>query len=223
MRFPNAAKGVKKIFTAEILLLIAAIAAGITSILLITAYASYTANSDAGAIWSSLGFLIFGTAMLVLLIVGGILNIVGYIQAAMDEDGFKNAIVCMVFSIIFGAVAVCFQASTGFLGWLGTVMNLISQVLQLFVIVFSIGGIMRLSEKYRRDDMVKKGVTMLNIIKWLYIIYFVLLIMTRVFRESAVANTIILILTVVSLILSAIQYVLYLVYLSSASKMLKED
>lgn len=223
MKFPNAAKGVKKIFTAEILLLFAAIAAGISAILMVTIFASVAAENDNATAWSSFGFLLLSTAMLVLLIVGGIMAIVGYFQAAKDESSFKNAIICAVISIVVGAVAVCFQASVGFFGWLGTVLNLTSQVFQLFIVIFAIGGIMSLAEKYHREDIVQKGVTLLNIIKWLYILYFIVLILSRVLRETAVTGTIILIISVVSLILSVVQYILYLSYLSKASKMLQEN
>ena len=49
MKFPNAAKGISKIFTSEILALIAAIATGVASILAAVMYASAKTNSTAGA------------------------------------------------------------------------------------------------------------------------------------------------------------------------------
>ena len=55
MKFPNAAKGISKIFTSEILALIAAIATGVASILAAVMYASAKTNSTAGAAASGIG------------------------------------------------------------------------------------------------------------------------------------------------------------------------
>ena len=60
MKFPNAAKGISKIFTSEILALIAAIATGVATILAVVMYASAKTNSTAGAAASGIGMLVLG-------------------------------------------------------------------------------------------------------------------------------------------------------------------
>ncbi len=220
MKFPYAAKGVKNIFNAEILTLISTILGGIVTILAIVTLAD---ANETTVVVSGIIMLVMSIATVVMLVVGGIINIVGYIQAARDEDGFKKAIYCTIFSIIFAFVAAFFINSTGFLGWLGTVINLISQVLQLLVFIFSVSGLMNLSAKCNRSDMIQKGANILKLISGIYIAVLIVIVLTRVFRENAFNTSLATIFSVITIILSVVLYFLYLSYLSKAKKMLGEN
>ena len=81
MRFPNAAKGINKIFASEILSLIATIASGIAAILTILFVDSGSTGNSAGAIASELSILIFGIAGLMLMFIAFIFQLIGVIQA----------------------------------------------------------------------------------------------------------------------------------------------
>ena len=72
MKFPNAANGVKKLFTAQVLSLIAAIATIIGLALLIITAASAEANVEGGAIAAGLGTIVLmGAASVLILIAAG--------------------------------------------------------------------------------------------------------------------------------------------------------
>lgn len=223
MKFPHAAKGVKKIFTAQILSLIASLSSGIITVLLITLGVSANAENDLGASISLIGMMVVGAAALVLLIVGGILNIVGYIQAAIDESGFRKAIICTVFSIIFGTAYYFLQPMSGFWGWLGAGCSAASQIAQMLVTLFAISGLMNLSAQCDRPDMVHKGTNILKVITAMYILSLLVIIMTRLFWQNDFNNAIATVLSIVIVVLSLIEYILYLSYLGKCSKMLKEN
>lgn len=222
MKFPHAAKGVSKIFSAEILSLIAVIICGIATVVLSIVLSSGEAdNTSHEPFFIALGIVMIIAA--ILLLVGGIINIIGYFQAAMDEDGFKKAIYCTILGIIFSVIASVLVGKTGFLGWLCTTLNVLSEVMQLLVIFFSIGGLMNLSAKCHRQDMVADGSFLLKLVGWICILYAVILILTRVFRENAFNKTLVIIFTTIAMILAVIQYILYLSYLSRAKIMLSES
>lgn len=223
MRFPNAAKGVKKIFSAEILSLIGALVGGVMTTLIIVLGISANAQDDIGVGITFTLVIVLGIAALAIVLVGGILNIVGYIQAAIDESDFRKAIFCTVLYIIFSVASTLIGAQTGFLGWLATAFHAISQIAKLCVTLFAIGGLMNLSAECNRSDLVEKGRNILTVIVWIYVISFVMIFMTRVFRESVVNTTIASILSVVVIVLGIIEYVLYLSYLLKTSKMLSEN
>nr|WP_316626779.1 hypothetical protein [uncultured Ruminococcus sp.] len=88
MTFPNGADGVKKIFTAEILGLIASVCFFITAILTITTVAAAvgaSGGSDAaavGAVASGAGVVVLSLGGLVLSIISFILSLVGINKAS---------------------------------------------------------------------------------------------------------------------------------------------
>ena len=155
MKFPNAAKGVKKIFNAEIISLIAALIGGAGLIPGLIGASQETGDSVGTTLLAVSGALLIVSG--IALLVAGIMNIIGFIQAAKDEEGIKRAVLCAVFSALFAFVAAFFENQTGFLGGLGTVLSSIATVLNMLVALFMIGGLMNLSAKCNRPDMVKRG------------------------------------------------------------------
>ena len=83
MKFPNAAKGVKKIFNAEIISLIAALIGGAGLILGLIGASKETGESVGTTLLAVSGALLIVSG--IALLVAGIMNIVGFIQAAKDE------------------------------------------------------------------------------------------------------------------------------------------
>ena len=77
MKFPNAEKGIRKIFTAEILGLISAIGVAITAIL--------ASNMEDAASSLKVAIIVCGALTGVLMLISYIINIVGVTQASKDE------------------------------------------------------------------------------------------------------------------------------------------
>ena len=221
MKFPNAAKGVRKIFNAEIISLIAAVVGGVGLILSLIGASSGTGESVGTTLLAVSGALLIVSG--IALLVAGIINIVGFIQAAKDEEGIKRAVLCTVFSALFTFVAAFFENQTGFLGGLGTVLSSISTVLNMLVALFMIGGLMNLSAKCNRPDMVKRGHDILTTIIVSYIITFALSLLIRFGAyTSSIGAGVINWLSGLSALFEVFIYILELFYLAKAKKMLAE-
>ena len=221
MKFPNAAKGVKKIFNAEIISLIAALIGGAGLIPGLIGASQETGDSVGTTLLAVSGALLIVSS--IALLVAGIMNIVGFIQAAKDEEGIKRAVLCTLFSALFAFVAAFFENQTGFLGGLGTVLSSIATVLNMLVALFMIGGLMNLSEKCSRPDMVKRGHSILTTIIVSYIVTFALDILVRFGAyTSSFGAGLIDWLSSLSALFSVFIYVLELIYLAKAKKMLAE-
>ena len=232
MRFPNAAKGVKKIFTAEVLALIAAIAALFAGVFLVVAAATASANTDSGdvAALGAFGLMsILGIGAAVLVIIGAIMKIVGISQAAADEDSFKTAIICLIIGIAGSVLSGIFTNSST----VYSIGNLISQLMSLFVTIFIISGIIKLADKLNDGVVSAKGTNLLKLITVIYalvlIANLIVLILGGVptaesFTDgvSAVEITAAVIYLVAG-VLNVVQYFMYLSYLSKAKKMLAEN
>ena len=221
MKFPNAAKGVKKIFNAEIISLIAALIGGAGLVMSLIGASNETDESAGTTLLAVSGALLIVSG--IALLVAEIMNIIGFIQAAKDEEGIKRAVLCTVFSCAF-AFAAFFENQTGFLGGLGTVLSTISTVLNMLVALFMIGGLMNLSAKCNRHDMVKRGHSILTTIVVSYLITLALSILIRFGAyTSSFGAGVINWLSGLSALFTVFIYVLELIYLAKAKKMLAEN
>ncbi len=223
MKFPNAAKGVRKIFSAEILSLIAALATGVAGILAVVSYSSYLDDNDVVFAATSIPMIILGIAAGVLIVVSAIMGIIGYSQASKDDDYFKKALYCIIIGFILSFAANILVNQTGFLGWLCTVFNVLSEVSHLAVVIFSVMGIMNMSANCHEPDMVRKGALIIRLISMVYTLYIIDLFVIRVFRDNDFNRVLVIALSIASMVLSVAQYILYLNYLHSAKKMLNKN
>ena len=99
MRFPNAHEGVKKIFTAEILMIIVTIGTVIVSGI------SMSGDRSEGAIGAAAIILV---AAGVISIIAFIMNLLGIIQARKDEAKFTYALYAVIGGIIASLVQSAF-------------------------------------------------------------------------------------------------------------------
>ena len=221
MKFPFAAKGVSKIFNAEIISLIAALLGGVGMVL---SFIAVSGNVDKSA--SDTLIIVTGALALVagiIIAVAGIMSIVGYFQAGKDEDSFKKAILCVIFSIAFTVAASFFANQTGFFGWLYTILTVTGNICNMLATIFLILGLMALSVKCSRPDMVKHGKDILTTLVILYILTFILNFFIRLGAEStAFGSSIVNWLSGLSLCFTVFLYVFQIYYLGKAKKMLKE-
>ena len=221
MTFPNAYEGVKKIFTAQILEIIAsvvAVAAGIAAAVFIAA-----ANSDAAgaAIGSGTGMLVFGLGASVLGIIALILTLVGLKRAGIDEDsfrqGFITAIIVLALKIAYGILS----SVAGTTIFDDMVLG-IANILEVGVTMYVIRGIGNLAEQLGDYDMTKKGNN-------LFLVYAIILVISTILRfvgsivsANSVAAIVAAVIAIIAGIGSVVAYIIYLVYLSQAKKMLSE-
>ena len=217
MKFPNAAKGISKIFTSEILALIAAIATGVATILAVVMYASAKTNSTAGAAASGIGTLVLVLGASVLLVIALILKIVGVVQTSKDEDSFKMIIYLTIFTLIVAVVAAIFSRVT----FLNNIANAVSAIGSFVTTLLIILGIGNLGVQVGNDEVIDKCSSQFKLILGIGIVA-LLARFFCIFLPTIPAQGIVIALAVVALVLNIIQYILYLSLLSKAKKMLND-
>ena len=167
MKFPNAANGVKKLFTAEILQIIAAVALAAAAIMGLVMLAN-AANENAGA---TLGFgagtLVFSIGGAVVSLISFILTIVGLVKASKDDDGFKTALAFIILAVVATIVGSCFQSSNTFIY---NICTTLTKIADLCVTCHVILGIINLADQIGDDAVAEKGRTLFKVIIAVYVI-----------------------------------------------------
>ena len=211
MRFPNAADGVSKIFTAEILALVAA-ACGLVGAII----AAIGAAVESAAVLGSLPFML---AAGILLIIALIINIIGVNKASKDEEKFKSAFLWLVLGIVASVIQGFFSENE----IVSSIFQTLVTVFQLLSTIYVIQGSMALAQKLGNSDVEAMGNKALKLIIATYLIIVVINIVAAIFNviEGSTALALIAaILGIVVFVLQIITYVIYLKMLSRAKKML---
>lgn len=217
MKFQNAATGVKRIFTAEILKLIAAIVTVIGIVMTIVTVAAANANSQGGTIAAGVGTVLLIAAASILALIGGIMALVGIINASKDEGAFKTALILIIISLIAAVVGGIFYQNTT----VQSICQIVQNLMSIFVTVFVIRGITNLAVKIGNDEVAKQGKSLLTIIVVFYALSLIANILVLVFG-GMFASVLGGVLAVVALVLNIIAYIVYLSLLSKGKNMLAE-
>ena len=217
MNFPNAANGVKKIFTSQILDIIAAAAFFISAITGIVTLTS-AANENAGAtVGFGAGTLVLVLGGAVVSIVASILMLVGIIKASKDEQNFKTALAFVVLGIIAIIVGACFQSSTPVVY---NVCTTITKIADLCTTCYIIMGIIRLAEQLGETAVAEKGKTLYRVILAVYVISILGLACYTLFYFNPAFVVIGSVILCASYVVSIVSYFLFLSLLAKGKKML---
>lgn len=216
MNFPNAQAGIKKIFTAEILKLIATVCSAFAVAFgyLMTKTVDVEGNvaTEGGLLASFGGFAILGLAALVLMIIAFIFNLIGVTKASKDEPAFK-----IVLYLILAGIAV--SIISGFIPneTVKSIFQVISDVLGLAVTIFIIQGIRNLAVKVGNTAVDNKGMSIYKIIIAIYVLIIIARIVSLIAATAAavVAG----VFAIVSAILYIVVYIIYLSFLKQAKDM----
>ena len=204
MKFTNAFEGIKKIFIAEILALIASVCLTITLAFTALGYVSAKTLSTTGAVASLGGMAFFGIISAVIAIIAFVLKIMGVNKASMDEPAFK-----IVLYLIIGGIAVSILG--GFIpnNTVKSIFSVISDVVSLAITIYIIQGIKNLAAKLNNNEMITKGDTIYKIIIAIYAIIILARIITLIFNGTA-SYVVALVFIIIAGILSIVQYVFYI-------------
>ena len=210
MTFPNAANGMKKIYVAEILALVAALCTGL--MLIFTAFTLSSAKSlnISGAVTGGIFLLFFGFGAFVLLVLALIFNMIGIASAKKDETGekknFATAFICVICSICCSVLGGLFASSVPFLG---TLLNTAGRLLDLFATYFILYGVADFAEKLGQTELAAKAKAM--VVK-LCILYCVSIVFNALFSflSAKIGMIIAVIFSLVVIVFSVVYYILYL-------------
>ncbi len=217
MKFLNAADGVKKIFTAEILSLFATIFLVIATLFGVVTVAGISVDSADGFFVSVAGAAVFGLASVVLFVIAYILNLVGVNKAAKDEPAFKIALYAIIIGLIITVVSSFLPSNASF----RNVIQIISDIANLVITLYVVQGIRNLAVKLDNSEMDKKGESIFKVMICIYALIIIAKVITAIVSNN-VTVTISLVLIIIAGILNVVQYILYLIYLNKAKKMLAE-
>lgn len=216
MKFTNAFEGVKKIFAAEILALIASVCGTIALALPVVALVAAANQSGGGTAASLGGLVVVGIATVVLSIIAFIFKLIGVNKASKDEPSFKIALYLILAGIAVSVAGGIFNSNAT----ASSIFSALGEVVNLGVTIFIIQGIKNLAAKLGDEKMVKKGDTIFKYIIAIYVLVIIAQIVAMILQNSA-ALVVALVIIVITGILEIIQYILYLIYLSKAKKMLE--
>ncbi len=215
MRFPNAFRGVKKIWLAELLMLLAAVI-GIILVFVIAANGTLVGeqeiviNEAAKTPISILG--IFTT---VIALIALILNLVGLINARGDDAGFRIALLVTVLGIIASAVSAIWSTNQVLVKW----MDIAVTIFSLFASYYVLTGIANLADKYPDPATKALALKSRTLVEGSFCATALFKLIISIFKIQD-GSTISTILSVVALLLELVSYILYLRALSKGKQML---
>ena len=215
MRFPNAFRGVKKIWLAELLMLLAAVV-GIVLIVVIAANSTLNGEEvivNKEAVKTPAAILGIGTAVIAL--VAFILNLVGLINARKDDGAFKIALFVTLLGIAVSAVGAIWSDNQVLTKWMDTILTICS----LFASYYVLTGIANLAEQFPDPKTKALALKSRTLLEGTFCATAIFKLIINIFKIQD-GSTIYTILSIVALVLELVSYILYLRALSKGKKML---
>ena len=216
MKFPNAFRGIKKIWLAELLMLLF-VAASIISVVVAVTNSSLVdekvvLNSSAE---TTVGLLVIVTGLLVL--VAFVLNLVGLINARADDSAFRIALLVTLLGIAASVVQVIWSKNQGLVKWMDTLTTIFS----MFATYYVLTGIANLAEKLSDSATKALALKSRTLLEGTFCATGVFKLIINIFKIQE-TSTIYLIISIVALVLELVSYILYLRALSKGKKMLAQ-
>ena len=212
-------KGIKKVYISQIFAIIAALLIGCTE-LVTSVYKNIIKGSSEKDSWIMILSLAVGVVLLAAVITSNLIGMIGYYQASKDDPLFKKSMYCALTSCILTVVGELLQIPNGMLY---TVFTASAMIVEMFVMVFAIAGLVNLSESQGWSDLSEKGDRLLKLLAVTFIISAVNALIIRIFELSAESKMISFIINVIDSCLIIIRYILYLRYLKGNILMLNNN
>ena len=209
MRFPNAAKGIKRIFIAQILLILTSVVSSIGS----SMHGTGGTPDDATM---TVIVALFAVAGLISLI-AFVLNLLGLNDARKDDGNFQTAFIITLVGIAVSVVQFIFSSNS----MVADLMNTFSTICEALIVYYVVKGIISLAGQLGDDDMVARGKRLVTLVLVMWGVTIALQIVALFFNGSEALLAIGGILAIIGYILTIVVYVLYLLYLARAKKMLE--
>ena len=220
MKFPNAYKGVKKLFICELILIITGI------LFVVAAILAAVGIKNEGALLAA-GGMILGTGIAAIVVF--ILQLVGLHQGGKDEILIKNAFFATILGILVGVVSSTLgglKNQTDALKIVVTILDSVETLATLFASYYVLLGISSLSGKLSDKAMEKEGKSLANWVVCLFAVSIVLDVLGGIFKALPSSpewlNVIAAILAIGAAIAELVVYVVTVLYYKKAVKMLKK-
>jgi hypothetical protein len=214
MRFPNAYRGVQKIWLAELLMLLAAIV-GIIMVIVMAANGTMVGEDIVINEGVKTPIAVFGIVTAVIALVAFILNLIGLINANNDDSAFRIALLVTILGIVASAISAIWSNNETLNKWMDTALTICSMFASYYVLT----GIANLAEKM--SDAATKAVALKSrtLVEGSFCATALFKLIISIFKIQD-GSTISTILAVIALLLELVSYILYLRALSKGKKML---
>ena len=214
MRFPNAYRGVKKIWLAELLMLLAAIV-GIIMVIVMAANGTMVGEDIVINEGVKTPIAVLGIVTAVIALVAFILNLIGLINANNDDSAFRIALLVTILGIVASAISAIWSNNETLNKWMDTALTICSMFASYYVLT----GIANLAEKM--SDAATKAVALKSrtLVEGSFCATALFKLIISIFKIQN-GSTISTILAVIALLLELVSYILYLRALSKGKKML---
>lgn len=220
MRFPNACKGLKKIFYAELISLIALVPYAV-SMVLIQFLPEEINENNAEMLPAEVVVTILSLVSLVLMTVAYVLNIIGYVNASKDNESFKKAMLLTIAGLVLTVVSGIME-NVNASPILTNTFDSMEQILDLLITLTTISGIVTLSVTYGDLRMVDSGKALFKFLFAIYLPTLIAYVFVYMLRNTRSAAILAVTVTLISFVLNAVYSLLYLRYLYRAVNMLEE-
>ena len=227
MRFPNAYAGVKKIFSSTILSIISGVCSIGMAIVGIIAFAAAIAsiggeNAEGAMVGSGIAVIVFMFASGVLSILATIFLLIGLKRAGKDDENFNSGFITAIFVLIFTVVSTALGATNGGNNFYDDIAILIANILRITTTLFVTRGITSLAEQIGDQKMVNIGMRLYLAFSVVLIVSTILQIIGSIIQYNNVVASIAGALLIASAITNIVAFIVYVIYLGKAKKMLKE-
>ena len=226
MQFPNAYRGIRKIFTAEILTMISGIILVLTLICFGDTLSGIAAGDASAMTGTAFAFVYVGGFASLLAIAAFFMNISGISRASKDEESFKRAMIWLIIEIIASLVGSAAQSTSEIMASSAGVIGSLCEYMINYNIVT---GIIRLAEQLNREDVIRFGQKTIRLLTIVYAVVIFIEILTTVFAiavknpSAGAAGTIAAVIAIAAGIITVAAYIIYLRVLAKAKKMLEEQ
>lgn len=214
MSYENARNGIGKVFTSQILAIIAAVCTLIAGIMAALLIGSVSAESVGGAAASGIGATVFSIGSYILILIAFILELVGLNKAGKDSEQLKKAFTITIISIIVEFVIAIITSLVGGAAWFKQIGDIIATILTLLVtynVLYGCAGL-----KPELSDKANSVWKMYMITMILSIVLAVLGAILGIVGVSTASAIITMVLVIVDFILDIVSYFMYLGFLKKA-------
>ncbi len=220
MRFPNACKGLKKIFFAELISLIALVPYAV-SLVLVQFLPEEIDKNNAEMLPAEVVVTILSILSLVMMTVAYVLNVIGYVTASKDNESFKKAMLLTIAGMVLTVVSGIMENANGN-PILTNTFDSMENILDLLITLMTISGIVTLSVTYGDLRMVESGKALFKFLFAIYLPTLIAYVFVYLLRNTRSAAILAVTVTFISFALNTVYSLLYLRYLYRAVNMLEE-
>lgn len=220
MRFPNACKGLKKIFFAELISLIALVPYAV-SLVLIQFLPEEIDKNNAEILPAEVAVTILSILSLVMMTVAYVLNVIGYVTASKDNESFKKAMLLTIAGMVLTVVSGIMENANGN-PILTNTFDSMENILDLLITLMTISGIVTLSVTYGDLRMVESGKALFKFLFAIYLPTLIAYVFVYLLRNTRSAAFLAVTVMFISFALNTVYSLLYLRYLYRAVNMLEE-